>query len=68
MRDWRRKITVVSVTTLLLSACSVSQRQNEFSRNIQYLLKHKHVPQVFSVVLAICWQPIDHNGQSMLIH
>lgn len=39
MRDWRRKVTVVSFTTLLLGGCSVAQRQNEFSRNIQYPLE-----------------------------
>lgn len=36
MRDWRRKITVVSMTTILLSACSVAERQNEFSRHLEY--------------------------------
>ena len=36
MREWRRKITVVTITTIMLSACSVSSRQNEFSRHLEY--------------------------------
>jgi len=31
MNEWRRKITVIGVTALI-SACSASQRQNEFSQ------------------------------------
>ncbi len=35
MKEWRRKLTVVSIT-VLISACSVSSRQNEFSRHSEF--------------------------------
>lgn len=37
MLAWRRKITVVSIT-VFISACSVSNRQNEFSKHSEYPL------------------------------
>ena len=39
MRDWRRKLAIMVSTTALLSACSVSERQNQFSRHIEYPLE-----------------------------
>ncbi|GAA0398675.1 hypothetical protein GCM10009133_04400 [Cocleimonas flava] len=35
MKEWRRKLTVVSIT-ILISACSTSNRQNEFSKHLEY--------------------------------
>ena len=40
MSEWRRKITVVLLTSLI-SACSTSQRQNEFSKQIEYPIETK---------------------------
>jgi len=35
MKEWRRKLLVMSIT-VLIGACSTSQRQNEFSKNLEY--------------------------------
>lgn len=35
MRDWRRKLTVISIT-VFISACSISSRQNKFSKHSEY--------------------------------
>jgi len=35
MKEWRRKLSVVGVT-VLISACSASSRQNEFSKHSEY--------------------------------
>lgn len=35
MKEWRRKLSVMTIT-LLLSACSTSHKQNEFSKHSEY--------------------------------
>jgi len=42
MRSWKKKISIILMTsTLLLSACSSTQRQNEFSKVIAYPVETK---------------------------
>lgn len=35
MKEWRRKLTVITIT-VLISACSASHRQNEFSKHSEF--------------------------------